>query len=80
MSSGPSTKGTTPDPSQSDKLNLEIHVLECGHGDTILIRLPKEKWALIDCHLPQGRIRDRFFQFVEDRHIVRLDLLCLTKI
>jgi beta-lactamase superfamily II metal-dependent hydrolase len=57
---------------------IEIIVFDCGHGDTILLKLPDEKWILIDCHLPRGPIRDRFFTLVAELKIERLDVLCLT--
>lgn len=64
--------------SKLDKFPIEIHLLYCGHGDTILIRLSGDKWVLVDCHLPAGPIRRQFFEFVETHGIRRLDLLCLT--
>lgn len=53
-------------------------VFDCGQGDTILLKLPGEKWVLIDCNLPRGPIRDRFFALIQERGIKRLDVLCLT--
>jgi beta-lactamase superfamily II metal-dependent hydrolase len=37
-----------------------------------------EKWALIDCNLPQGPVRQEFFRFISSLGINRLDLVCLT--
>lgn len=57
---------------------VEIHVFDCGQGDTIFLRLPGNKHALIDCNLPDGPTRTQFFQFLETWAVRHLDLLCLT--
>lgn len=59
-------------------LQLEIHILECGQGDTLLVHINQDKWALIDCNLPSGVRRAAFFRLVESLQIRRLDLVCLT--
>lgn len=43
----------------------------------MLLRLG-ESWVLIDCHLPEGQVRKRFFSLVDALRIQRLDLVCLT--
>ena len=73
-----SEKKESPGRSNSDKSGVEVIILECGHGDTILVGLPGNKWALIDCNLPHGRARNHFFKILRDRNVERLDLLCLT--
>jgi beta-lactamase superfamily II metal-dependent hydrolase len=58
---------------------VEIHIFACGHGDTILLRLPGDRWVLMDCHLPEADgTRARFFEFAESLKINRLDLVILT--
>lgn len=57
---------------------IEIHVFQCGQGDTIVLRLPNEKWALIDCNLAKGPIRDAFLSTLASWGVNRLDLICLT--
>lgn len=57
---------------------VEIHILQCGQGDTILLHLFGEKWVLVDCNLPNRDEQDRFFEFVSSRNIQTLNLLCLT--
>src|SRR3954469_7476348 len=57
---------------------LRLHVLSCGHGDTLLLEMPKEKWALIDCHLPGIEARNRFFRYVDSLGITTLDYVVLT--
>jgi len=51
----------------------------CGHGDTILVRLPDGRWVLVDCYLPKtGGVRSRFFDFVEEKQIQTLALVFQT--
>ncbi len=78
MTSARSERSVSEARSKSDDLDIEIIVFACGHGDTILLHLPGDKWALVDCYLPKGPVRRRFFRLIEDRNISRLDLLCLT--
>ncbi len=56
---------------------ITIHVFACGQGDTILLSL-RGKWVLIDCNLPEGEIRETFFDKIRALDIRRLDVLCLT--
>jgi len=68
-----------PIPSDSHDITIEVHVLGCGDGDTILLRLPVDKWVMVDCHLPKaGGARDRFFEFVKSHDIQRLECVFLT--
>ena len=63
----------------SDGIRVEICIFACGHGDTILVRLPGDRWVLVDCYLPKrGGVRDRFFDFVEERGIRSLDYIFQT--
>ncbi|MCX7049895.1 MAG: hypothetical protein NTX50_30985 [Candidatus Sumerlaeota bacterium] len=79
MTSKLSEKSVSLGESKSDSWRVEIHVLECGHGDTILIGLPGNRWALIDCNLVDNDgTRDKFFTLVQKLGITRLDILCLT--
>ena len=58
---------------------IEIYLLQCGHGDTILIRLPDDRWGLIDCYLPeQYGIRSRFFRFIEEKKIKTFEFIFQT--
>jgi beta-lactamase superfamily II metal-dependent hydrolase len=73
---------TKPKPTQSTSekaaLWLDMHVLHCGQGDTILLRLPRDQWILIDCNLPRGAVRSAFFQLITSYKINRLEVICLT--
>lgn len=55
----------------------EILILSCGHGDTTLIRLPGDRWVLIDCNLTRD-FESRFFELLENRGIRRIELVCLS--
>jgi beta-lactamase superfamily II metal-dependent hydrolase len=69
----------SPVQSSSDDYLIEMFLLDCGHGDTILLRLPGDRWCLIDCYLPQwDGTRQRFFDFVEEKRIKALDLVIQT--
>ena len=58
---------------------MECFAFSCGHGDTLLLRLPGNRWILVDCHLTKNDgTYDRFFGFVKSRKIDRLDLIFLT--
>ena len=69
----------SPGPPPSDEPRIDIHLLHCGHGDTILVRLPGDRWGLIDCYLPeQYGIREGFFEFVRRQGIRNLDFIMQT--
>lgn len=65
--------------SSSEAPTIEIYLFPCGHGDTILVRLPGDRWGLIDSYLPeQYGIRRRFFRFIEEKKIEVLDFVFQT--
>lgn len=66
-------------PASSESMIIDIHLFACGHGDTILVHLPGDKWMLIDCHLPKNDgTLDRFLQILSDMNVGRLDWVLLT--
>ena len=66
-------------PSSSERHSIEVILFGCGHGDTILVRLPVDKWVLIDCRLTKhDRTYDRFIEFVEARGITRFEFIFQT--
>ena len=74
----PATGSPSPAPSSSSP-RLDIYLFDCGHGDTILIRLPDGRWGMVDCFLPeQGGVRDRFFAFVRDNRIPTFEFIFQT--
>lgn len=64
--------------SETSDVSAQFHIFSCGQGDTILLGLSCGKWALIDCNLPTGVLRDEFFASLQRLGINRLDLVCLT--
>jgi len=78
MSSEDTARPPSDRPGNSEEPRVEIHLLACGHGDTILLRLPGDRWILVDCHLRDLRTRQHFFDFVRSRGIDRLDFIFQT--
>ena len=78
MSSEDTARAPSDHPGNSEEPRVEIHLLACGHGDTILLRLPGDRWILVDCHLRDRRMRQHFFDFVRSRGIDRLDFIFQT--
>ena len=79
MSNPGAGRTRSPGRKNSKRLAIEVHLLACGHGDTILIKLPAKRWVLVDCHLPKhDGTHDRFFEFVRSRRIKRLDYIFQT--
>lgn len=59
--------------------SVEVHLFGCGHGDTVLLRLPIDKWILIDCRLPKSDgTYDRFLEYLELLGVTRLDHIFQT--
>ncbi len=78
MSSEDAPRTSSRFPGPSDLFEVRIVVFACGHGDTILVAFPGNKWALIDCYLPNASIRDRFFALIEQLGISRLEYIFQT--
>jgi beta-lactamase superfamily II metal-dependent hydrolase len=69
----------SPNPPNSDEPRIDIYLFHCGHGDTILVRLPGDRWGLVDCYLPeQYGIRDAFFEFLAQHQIKTLEFIIQT--
>ena len=66
------------DQQKSDSACVEIHVLACGHGDMILLRLAHSRWGLIDCHLEGEAAKAKFFARLEALGVRRLEFIILT--
>jgi beta-lactamase superfamily II metal-dependent hydrolase len=70
--------------SSSDPIAIKIFLIGCGQGDTILINVSRaaprsEHWILVDCYLKKREgVRKKFFDFVEEHEIRRLDLIVQT--
>jgi beta-lactamase superfamily II metal-dependent hydrolase len=73
MSTMSTTESKSPGQSSSETRHIELYLFACGHGDTLLVRLPDDRWVLIDCYLPKaGGVRRRFFDFVVEKGIKHL--------
>src|SRR5687767_13593105 len=76
MSSEPLPQSSS---TQSMQWDVQLHVFACGHGDTLLLRLPGDRWVLVDCYLPHAdATRARFFQYLDRLEVRRLDYIFLT--
>ncbi|WP_435018532.1 hypothetical protein TA3x_000509 [Tundrisphaera sp. TA3] len=63
----------------SSLIKINLHLFNCGHGDTILVELPRNRWGLIDCCLPErDGIRNRFFKFCDHLGIKTFDFIFQT--
>jgi beta-lactamase superfamily II metal-dependent hydrolase len=58
---------------------VALHVFGCGHGDTILVRLPHDRTVLIDCCLSKSNgVLPRFLRYLDDLGVTRLDYVFQT--
>ena len=59
---------------------LEVHVINAGVGESIVIRMPGDRWGVVDCYSPSVTDPDAnpTVQFLKDRGVSRLEFLCLT--
>jgi beta-lactamase superfamily II metal-dependent hydrolase len=59
---------------------LEVHVINGGYGESIILHLPTGDWGVIDCYA--GSLRDTSsnptLQFLVTRDVRELAFLCLT--
>lgn len=59
---------------------LELHVLNAGYGESIVLHLPNDEWGVVDCYA--ASVRDpntnAAIQFLKQRNVTRLEFLCLT--
>jgi len=59
---------------------IQIHVLNSGVGESIIVGMPEDKWGVVDCY---SRSIDKpssnpTLTFLKDRDINELEFLCLT--
>lgn len=61
-------------------LSLDVHILGAGEGECIVVRLPNNKWGVVDCY--QARIRktatNLALRLLEDFRVRELEFVCLT--
>ena len=57
---------------------LGIHVLNVGHGDSIVLELPDGSWGIVDCKDDSPPDEPTALRFLRARNIQRLAFVCLT--
>ncbi len=65
----------TPVPGEESP-SLDIHFIDIGYGDAILIKSPSGEYSLIDTGYPQSR--DKLLDYLRDRGVMRLEYLIVT--
>ncbi|MCK4385055.1 MAG: MBL fold metallo-hydrolase [candidate division Zixibacteria bacterium] len=55
-----------------------IHVLNVGHGDSIILELPDNNWGLVDCFKTNAEIEPPALTFLKARNVKKLKFVCLT--
>ena len=55
-----------------------IHVLDVGHGDSIILELPNNNWGVIDCFKITNESEPPALTFLKARNVKRLKFVCLT--
>jgi len=76
--SPPEIASTSSRRESSKALSVELHLIACDHGDTILLRLPIDRWVLVDCNLCNPAIRRQFFDWIEANKVTRLEYIFQT--
>jgi len=57
---------------------IEVHVLDVGQGDSMLLRLPSGGWGVVDCHMKAGQTEPPALTFLRKRRVRELELVVLT--
>lgn len=62
------------------KPTLEIHILNSGIGESIILKLPNGKWGVVDCYSPSLRDNQAnpTLHFLKKNNIHELEFLCIT--
>lgn len=55
-----------------------IHVLNVGHGDSIILELPDNNWGVVDCFKTNTHTESPALSFLKDRNPKNLKFVCLT--
>lgn len=69
-----------PGKSASDSKTLDVHVMGFGAGESILLRLPDNKWGVVDCYTPsaQNVSSNLPLAFLKSKRVGELEFVCLT--
>jgi len=59
---------------------LELHIINAGIGESIIVHLPNDKWGVVDCYasLLDNPDTNPTLQFLLERQVKKLEFLCLT--
>ncbi len=55
-----------------------IHVLNVGHGDSIILELPDNNWGVVDCFKTSDEVQPPALSFLKARNVTKLKFVCLT--
>jgi len=55
-----------------------IHVLNVGHGDSIVLELPDNMWGVVDCSKTAGQAEPPALTLLRRKNVQRLKFICLT--
>lgn len=59
---------------------LEIHVINGGYGESIIVRLPNGRWGVVDCYAPtpDDPATNPTIDFLKRKRVRNLEFVCLT--
>lgn len=57
---------------------LELYFFNVGHGDSIAIKFPNNKWGVIDCNLCDGQKIPNVLKFLTKNKVKHLKFICIT--
>lgn len=58
--------------------SFHVHVLDVGHGDSIILELPQNNWGIVDCFKSIGDQEPPALTFLKDKNVNTLKFICLT--
>jgi beta-lactamase superfamily II metal-dependent hydrolase len=59
---------------------LEVHILNGGYGESIIVRLPNGRWGVVDCYAPtpSDPRTNPTVVFLKEHRVRHLEFVCLT--
>lgn len=59
---------------------LELHIINAGIGESIIIHMPNDQWGVVDCYASSvaDPAKNPTLQFLLARQVSKLEFLCLT--
>jgi hypothetical protein len=76
----PSPSSRTPRGRKAGRPRLEIHVINGGYGESIIVRLPDGVWGVVDCYAakPTDPETNPTLLFLRENQVKSLEFVCLT--